>query len=65
MTRYPGSIKEEQRTVSTGEVFTSLCQKKTWERRGSWSQGLHDKSWNHLSMDKISLYQLSQEGTGQ
>lgn len=28
MTRYPGSIKEEQRNVSTGEVFTSLCQKK-------------------------------------
>lgn len=28
MTSYPGSIKEEQRNVSTGEYLPSLCQKR-------------------------------------
>lgn len=32
MTSYPGSIKEEQRNVSTGEVFTFPMSEETWER---------------------------------
>lgn len=32
MTRYPGTIKDEQRNVSTGEEFTFSMSEETWER---------------------------------
>ena len=35
MTRYPGTIKDEQRNVSTGEEFTFSVSEETWKGEAS------------------------------